>query len=173
MGRLPPQPRRTRTRTIVHHVGWALPTSAHQRHPPDIIWIAPDPNPEGAGSVSARRHPRQSADSTSSPTRQRGRPWSSAQSRRKTRPASCVPASECTSPRSRVGLQSNPHSHDAVRFPCARSTSRIPTQNAGRSSGFRLDTKCRSTTTSASSQIAPALIKSSLIPGDPVTFAPL
>jgi hypothetical protein len=46
-------------------------------------------------------------------------------------------------------------------------------QKSGRSSGLRLETKCRSMTTASSFQTAPALIRSSLIPGDPVTLTPL
>jgi hypothetical protein len=51
-------------------------------------------------------------------------------------------------------------------------TLRIARQKSGKSSGLRLDTKCRSTTTGSSFQIAPALIRSSLIPGEPVTRTP-
>jgi hypothetical protein len=43
---------------------------------------------------------------------------------------------------------------------------------AGRSEGRRLETKCRSTTTFASSNSAPALRRSSLMPGLPVTRTP-
>lgn len=49
---------------------------------------------------------------------------------------------------------------------------RMPLQKSGRSSGRRLLTKCRSTTTEASSKSAPAFTRSSLIPGDPVTRTP-
>ena len=52
------------------------------------------------------------------------------------------------------------------------STSRIPWQNAGRSSGRRLLTKWPSIVTGESSNNPPALIKSSLMPGDPVTRTP-
>lgn len=51
-------------------------------------------------------------------------------------------------------------------------TSIMAVANHGKSSGLRLDTKWRSTTTGASSQRAPALTKSSMIPGEPVTRTP-
>ena len=51
-------------------------------------------------------------------------------------------------------------------------TSMIARQNSGRSSGLRLLTKWRSTTTGASCQIAPAFTRSSLMPGEPVTRTP-
>ncbi len=50
--------------------------------------------------------------------------------------------------------------------------SMIARQKWGRSSGLRLETKLRSTTTGASFQIAPAFSRSSLIPGEPVTRTP-
>jgi hypothetical protein len=51
-------------------------------------------------------------------------------------------------------------------------TFRIARQKSGKSSGLRLDTKCRSTTAGWSSHTAPALTRSSLMPGDPVTRTP-
>ena len=52
------------------------------------------------------------------------------------------------------------------------STPMTAAMKAGRSDGRRLETKCRSTTTSASSNSAPALTRSSLMPGLPVTRTP-
>ena len=49
------------------------------------------------------------------------------------------------------------------------NTLRIARQKSGRSSGLRLETKCRSMTTGESSQMAPAFTRSSLIPSEPVT----
>ena len=54
----------------------------------------------------------------------------------------------------------------------AARCSTIAAINAGRSAGLRLETKWRSTTTGESSQIAPAFIRSSLMPGLPVTRTP-
>lgn len=53
------------------------------------------------------------------------------------------------------------------------STSIMARENAGKSPGRRLLTLWPSTTTSASSKIAPALTRSSLMPGDPVQRTPL
>src|SRR5262245_23165041 len=63
--------------------------------------------------------------------------------------------------------------HQRMLFPCSATTCRIASQKSGRSSGLRLETKWRSTTTAASTQTAPALTRSSLIPSEPVTRTPL
>ena len=64
-----------------------------------------------------------------------------------------------------------PCQYDYTTVAAARCST-IAAINAGRSAGLRLETKCRSTTTGESSQIAPALIRSSLMPGLPVTRTP-
>ena len=61
---------------------------------------------------------------------------------------------------------------DAAFVGVGTGLSAIAAMKRGRSAGLRLETKCRSTTTGVSSQMAPAFIRSSLMPGLPVTRTP-